>query len=156
MEVGDRSLTALAPDRRLREVSSGNPDQPDWDFLGQARRDGDVRTGLLHCLQPRPSAPWPGKIPSQNPPFRMPGKACWTKGIPRPRNASVLQKWPLSGHLALFRGSKRQPRKHHFDQCLRGFWRQWAFPDLNRRPRACERHPGKMTQPVEYAYVIDA
>lgn len=30
--------------------SSGNPVLPDWDFLGEARRDGDVRTELLPCL----------------------------------------------------------------------------------------------------------
>ena len=53
-------------------------------------------------------------------PFCLRKVLCRPKGIPFPPNASALQKWPLSGHLALFRGAKRKPRKHHFDQCLRG------------------------------------
>ena len=49
-----------------------------------------------------------------------------------PRNASVLQKWPLSGHLALSGGAKQKPRIHHFDQCLRGFQGWWALLGSNQ------------------------
>ena len=49
------------------------------------------------------------------------------RATPSRQNASALQKWPLSGHLAFFRGSKRKPRKHHFDQCLRGYEGWWRL-----------------------------
>ena len=47
-------------------------------------------------------------------------------------DAGAMQKLPLSCHLALFRGGKRQPRNIDFDQCLRGYEGWWALLDLNQ------------------------
>ena len=58
--------------------------------------------------------------------------ACEADGVQGVSQASVLQKWPLSGHLALSEGVKAKPRKHHFDQCLRGYEGWWALLDSNQ------------------------